>query len=230
MADQSPHADPPHQPPVPPQWEDPGKVLDESDYDGPVAVTGKPSGWTCSNCGNSNAEGIGECPGCGLLRTTTDPEYLKTKRRDRRERQEKAASAAQRPADGMDVAIEVADLRERVTAMLYLMMRDAMPTGAAHALVMQLAGKGDFKFTDPDLENLARRYADIVLGSEVAIMPKHIRDWLATFPERIRNSPHFADVIGELEGIANVDDRTKAAVTAEVVRRQRAEASRGHGS
>lgn len=129
-------------------------------------------------------------------------------------------------ADEPSAAIEILRVKERTVAFIYMLMRDALPTGAVNSMVAQFAQAADkdFTFSSPELEALARRYAEALLGSGVAIMPKHMRDWIETFPDRIKSSHHFSDVLAEIEGKEPVNDRTKQYVIGEVVRRQRDEA------
>lgn len=123
-----------------------------------------------------------------------------------------------------EAAKALLDAQERLTAMFFLMMRDMMPAGGVAGLVEMVSSK-DFTYgKDDELEGLARRFAQAVLGSKLAVQPKHMREFIEGFPERIRSSPHFDKVIAEMEGELEANDRTAAAIRAEVVRRQQADA------
>lgn len=48
---------------------------------------------------------------------------------------------------------------ERLVCLLYLLMRDELPTGAVCRIISDISGDS-FEFTNPHLEALARDYAD----------------------------------------------------------------------
>lgn len=114
------------------------------------------------------------------------------------------------------------DIQERLTALFFLMLRDMVPVGQLDTLVS--AAINADKFDGEEVEALARRFAKRMLGDKFDVKPKHMREWIETFPERIRNSPHFEDVLGENEGQMQISEMTKQAVIGEVIRRQRADA------
>lgn len=115
---------------------------------------------------------------------------------------------------------KLAEVRERVVALLYTLMRDMLPTGAMQSLVDDLSAHRSFEFSAEELEALARRYTDVLLGDGVAVMPKEKRDWLDSFPERVRSSPEFEVVLREV-GSVPLTEKSKAGIIAEVVKRQK---------
>lgn len=52
----------------------------------------------------------------------------------------------------------------RLTAFLYLLMRDRVPTGDVCQIIMDIGESSEFEFTSKHLEALARDYADRIIG------------------------------------------------------------------
>jgi hypothetical protein len=123
-----------------------------------------------------------------------------------------------------DRRADLARIQERLTGLFYLLMRDVMPVGTVKALADQLMQYEQFDFSSSELEALARRHAEMLMGSTVAVMPKLLREWVETFPPRIRDSEYFEDVLREVDSERGLepDHKTLMMVQEEVVRRERA--------
>lgn len=146
-------------------------------------------------------------------------ESLAIRRAEAGKLREEISSAA--PEEGsLDIHEALMRANRRVTALLYLLMRDEVPTGKVAEMCQTLAGMEEYDFTAHELAELAGRYCGMLFGTKVEVVPKAEKDWMGMFPARIRESKHFKDVVAS-EG--RRDERTAVAVTREVVKRQRAE-------
>lgn len=135
-------------------------------------------------------------------------------------------SRSRGPTENELMPISIKDIRalerfrERTTALFYVMLRDATPYGMLFELVQNLDG---VEMDNDALRSLAEDVAARVASSSAGVgWSKATRDWIDGFPDRIKGSAHFEPVLQEMEGVLQTNDSTRAAVSAEVVARERA--------
>lgn len=111
--------------------------------------------------------------------------------------------------------------REATTRLFYLMLAETMPYGLLEELVDR-ANKLEGELVRSPLLALADELVSKLAAPAAAQgWSKATREWIESFPDRIKGSAHFQDVLRELEGTLPITETAKADIIGEVVRRER---------